>query len=125
MCDIHHDELHRVGFDDMTDDKSWPFYVGFECEVVIMSYVGEMIKHAKCGRTYTTCATPDELYDAWNASGRCGDHNIVVLPSVVGDALDFRLVSHAGSDDCDLLTPFLAFIGICVSIIVLLGWYLS
>lgn len=34
MCDIHHDELHRVGFSDMTDDAPWPFQIGKECEVV-------------------------------------------------------------------------------------------
>lgn len=34
MCDIHHDELHRVGFINMEDDTPWPFHVGSECEVV-------------------------------------------------------------------------------------------
>lgn len=34
MCYIHHDELHRVGFEDMTDDTPWPFFIGSECEVV-------------------------------------------------------------------------------------------
>ena len=35
LCDIHHDELHRVGFGDMTDDTPWPFLIGEECEVVL------------------------------------------------------------------------------------------
>lgn len=34
MCNVHHDELHRVGFGDMTDDTPWPFIIGKECEVV-------------------------------------------------------------------------------------------
>lgn len=35
MCDVHHDELHRVGFVNMTDDVPWPFHIGLECEVVL------------------------------------------------------------------------------------------
>lgn len=34
MCYIHHDELHRVGFSDMTSDTPWPFRNGKECEVI-------------------------------------------------------------------------------------------
>ena len=34
LCYIHHDELHRVGFENMTDDAPWTFFIGSECEVV-------------------------------------------------------------------------------------------
>ena len=34
ICNVHHDELHRVGFIKMEDDTPWPFYIGSECEVV-------------------------------------------------------------------------------------------
>lgn len=35
MCDVHHDELHRVGFDGIfEDDAPWPFAIGLECEIL-------------------------------------------------------------------------------------------
>ena len=95
-----------------------------------MSYVGEMIKHAECGRTYTTCATPDELYDAWNASGRGLTHDIVVLPSLdASDALEFR-IKPIERDECDqytgdMLQVAAAFAGIMCIGFILIGWGLS
>jgi len=95
-----------------------------------MSYVGEMIKHAECGRTYTTCATPDELYDAWNASGRGLTHDIVVLPSLdASDALEFR-IKPIECDECDqytgdMLQVAAAFAGIMCIGFILIGWGLS
>lgn len=92
-----------------------------------MSYVGEMIKHAECGRTYTTCATPDELYDAWNASGRGLTHDIVVLPSLhAGDALEFT-IEPVELDECDQYTGDVLQVSVtlagimCVGFI-LIGW---
>ena len=96
-----------------------------------MSYISEMIKHAECGCTYTTCATPDELYDAWNASGRGLTHDIVVLPSLdASDALEFRLVPRAVSDECDeytgdMLQVAVALAGIMCIGFILIGWGLS
>ena len=95
-----------------------------------MSYITEMIKHAECGRTYTTCATPDELYDAWNASGRGLTHDIVVLPSLhAGDALEFT-IKHVELDECDQYTGDMLQVAVtlagimCVGFI-LIGWGLS
>lgn len=95
-----------------------------------MSYVGEMIKHAECGRTYTTCATPDELYDAWNASGRGLTHDIFVVPSLHGvKALDFT-IEPVEPDECDqytgdMLQVVSTFAGLCVIGFILIGWVLS
>lgn len=95
-----------------------------------MSYISEMIKHAQCGRTYTTCATPDDLYDAWNASGRGLTHDIVVLPSLhASDALEFS-IKPVEIDECDqytgdMLQVTAAFAGLCAIGFILIGWWLS
>ena len=95
-----------------------------------MSYVGEMIKHAECGRTYTTCATPGELYDAWNASGRGLTHDIIVLPSLhASDALEFR-IEPIEPDECDeytgdVLQVAFSLAGLCSIGFILIGWWLS
>ena len=95
-----------------------------------MSYVGEMIKHAECGRTYTTCATPDELYDAWNASGRGLTHDIVVLPSLhAGDALEFTIkpveLGECDQYTGDVLQVAVTLAGIMCVGFILIGWGLS
>ena len=95
-----------------------------------MSYADEMIKHAECGRTYTTCATPDELYDAWNTSGRGLTHDIVVLQSLhAGDALEFT-IKPIERDECDqytgdMLQVAVALAGIMCIGFILIGWGLS
>lgn len=92
-----------------------------------MSYITGMIKHAECGRTYTTCVTPDELYDAWNASGRGLTHDIVVFTCLhVDDALEFT-IKPVEIDECDqytgdMLQVAVTFAGIMCVGFILIGW---
>ena len=95
-----------------------------------MSYISGMIKHAESGRTYTTCATPDELYHTWNASGRGLTHDIIVLPSLyASDALEFR-IEPIELDECDqytgdVLQVAFSLAGLCAIGFILIGWGLS
>lgn len=92
-----------------------------------MSNIHRMIHDAQVCRIYTTGVSADELYSAWCESGRSEHYDIIVVPSDVGDALDFRLVDHGGvgGGSAELLNITLCFIGIVVAGLILVGWSMS
>ena len=91
-----------------------------------MSYLSEVIKHAKCGRTYTICATRDEFWDVWNASGRGLTQGVLVSQSLhASDALEFRVFSVEIDDDGysgDVVQVAVSLAGICAVFYVFIGW---
>ena len=103
-----------------------------------MSTISEMIERAEPGVTYTTGVTVDELFNAWNESGRHASHNIAVNGVWGCDAIEFRLVPKepyrpsSFSRVCDsdeytgnVLQVAIALAGLCTVGYVALGWFLS
>lgn len=96
-----------------------------------MSTISEMIERAEPGVTYTTGVTVDELFNAWNESGRDASHNIAVNGVLGFDAIEFRLVPKestvCNSDEYtgNALIVALALAGLCTVGYVALGWFLS
>lgn len=96
-----------------------------------MSNIHKMINDAEAGRVYTTGVNANELYDAWNESGRAKTHDIIVVQSYISEsfpAFDFRLVEREPECDeynGDMLQVTLSFIGIVATVCVIIGWLMS
>lgn len=96
-----------------------------------MSTISEMIERAEAGVTYTTGVTVDELFNAWNESGRHASYGIAVNGVCGCDAIEFRLVPKE-STVCDsdkytdnALIVAIALAGLCMVGYVALGLHLS